>query len=118
MLHNGHVRALKEAYGQCDYLVVGLQVDPSKDRPEKNKPILTTEERIELLDANRYVDSIWVYDSEEELHWYDATVPYDIRFMGADHKGKDHPHVHRKIIYISRDHDYSSTALRNKIKAC
>lgn len=116
LLHNGHVRALKEAAHHCDFLVVGLQSDPSIDRPEKNKPILTLDERIELLQSNVYVDSIWTYTTEKELHQYDAIAPYDIRFMGADHKGKKHPHVKKKIVYVSRNHGYSSTALRERIK--
>ena len=67
LLHAGHCLMLKDAKRQCDHLVAGLQVDPSVDRPNKNKPILSLEERRILLQSNRYVDEIIEYSTEEEL---------------------------------------------------
>ena len=45
LLHAGHIQMLREAKEQCDYLLVGLQIDPSVDREEKNSPIQSIVER-------------------------------------------------------------------------
>ena len=58
LLHAGHVAMLREAKEQCDYLICGLQIDPSTDRPEKNSPVQTIVERYTQLAAIRYVDEI------------------------------------------------------------
>jgi len=39
LFYAGHVKMLEEAKIYCDYLIVGLQVDPTIDRASKNKPI-------------------------------------------------------------------------------
>ena len=67
LLHTGHIIMLKDAKEQCDYLIVGLQTDPTIDRPEKNKPIQSLKERKIQLEAVKYVDDIFVYDTEESL---------------------------------------------------
>ena len=115
LCHAGHVMALEEAKEHCDFLVVGLQSDPTIDRPKKNKPVMTVGERIKLLLANRYVDKVWFYDTEKELADYDKGFNYDIRFMGEDHKGKKHHLITGKVIYLSRKHNYSSSELRKRI---
>ena len=56
LLHAGHVQMLREAKEQCDYLLCGLQIDPSLDRNTKNAPLQTTVERYTQLKAVRYVD--------------------------------------------------------------
>ena len=68
LLHAGHILMLKDAREQCDYLIVGLQTDPTIDRPEKNKPIQSFEERKIQLEAVRYVDEIIVYETEQDLY--------------------------------------------------
>ena len=118
-VHAGHVLHLQECKKHCDYLIVGLQTDPSIDRPHKNKPVMSLEERIIMLRANKYVDAILVYENEKEVYFLDQWLP-DIRFMGKDHwekclKKKHHP-INAKVIYTSREHNYSSSALRDKIK--
>ena len=68
LLHAGHILMLKDAKAQCDKLIVGLQTDPTLDRPEKNKPIQTYEERYIQLEAVKYVDEIVQYDTENDLY--------------------------------------------------
>lgn len=119
LIHAGHCLAFEEAKKKCDYLVIGLQTDPTIDRPQKNMPVMTVKERLICLNANRYVDEVITYTTERELHFIDSMWPqefkYDIRFMGADHKGKKHPHVKKRIVYVSRNHEYSSSSLRARI---
>jgi len=119
LLHAGHVLMLKECKENCDYLIVGLQVDPSLDRPDKNKPIETFEERMIRLQGSKYIDEIVVYEDEVGLYELLKKINPDVRFMGAD--WKDKPNYSRdrlpnmKVIYNSRDHNYSSKNLRQRI---
>lgn len=119
LLHAGHVLMLKECRAQCDYLIVGFQIDPSIDRPDKNKPIETLEERKIRLEGCRYVDEIVTYNTEVDLYNLLKKIKPDVRFMGADWKEKENYSRDRlpemKVVYNSRDHGYSSTNLRERI---
>src|SRR3990167_10940353 len=111
-VHAGHCLHFEECKKHCDYLIVALQTDPSIDRPEKNKPIMSLEERYIMLQSNKYVDAILIYKTEKELHKLDQWLP-DVRFMGQDHfikclKKKHHP-INAKVVYTSRNHNYSSS---------
>lgn len=118
LLHAGHLIMLKECRSQCDYLIVGLHTDPTLDRKTKNKPIETVEERMIRLEGCRYVDRIITYDTEDDLFYLLKTLKPDIRFVGADWKGKDFTgkDLPIKVIYNSRNHNYSSSNLRERIK--
>ena len=118
LLHAGHVMMLEEVKRQCDYLIVGLQTDPSI-REGKSKPIQSVEERYIQLDAIRYVDKVIQYDTEDDLVELLKTIEPDIRFVGMD--WKDNPNLTGgdlpiEIRYNSRDHGYSSTELKNRVK--
>ncbi|MES3032199.1 MAG: adenylyltransferase/cytidyltransferase family protein [Patescibacteria group bacterium] len=119
LLHAGHLLMLKECRGQCDYLIVGLEVDPSVDRPEKNKPVETLEERMIRLQGCKYVDEIVVYNDEIDLYKLLKKINPDVRFMGMDWKNKENYSRDRlpdmKVIYNSRSHNYSSNDLRQRI---
>lgn len=123
LLHAGHVLMLKECRAQCDYLIVGLEKDPSQTPAEyrgkkKNKPVETIEERKIRLEGCKYVDEIIVYDNEDDLYKLLQKIKPDVRFLGVDWKGKyftgyDLP---IPIIFNSRNHTYSSSDLRERIK--
>ena len=117
LLHAGHILMLKEIKEQCDYLVVGIQTDPSF-RPGKNTPIQSIEERKLQLEAVRYVDQIVQYDTEEDLVDLLKMTKPDLRFVGMD--WKDNPNLTGgdlpiEIRYNSRDHGFSSSELRKRI---
>ncbi len=119
LLHAGHVLMLKECRAQCDFLIVGLQVDPSMDRSDKQKPIETLEERKIRLEGSKYVDKIIVYKDEVDLYNLLKKLNPDVRFMGED--WRDRPNYSRdllpnmKVIYNTRGHNFSSTNLRERI---
>lgn len=119
LLHAGHVLMLKEIREQCDYLIVGLQTDPTLDRPEKQKPIETLEERIIRLEGCKYVDEIITYDTEVDLYNLLKKINPDVRFIGEDWKNKENYSRDKlpkmKVIYNSRNHNYSSKSLRRRI---
>ena len=107
---------LSEAKAQCDYLIVGLQVDPSLDRPEKNKPIQTLHERMIQLEAVKYIDQIIPYQSEQDLLNLIKLINPQIRIVGEDYRDKQFTGKDlTPIYYNSRKHNLSSSALRDKL---
>jgi glycerol-3-phosphate cytidylyltransferase len=118
LLHAGHLLMLKECSEQCDRLIVGLQTDPTLDRPEKHKPVESIEERKIRLEACKYIDRILIYDTEADLHVILESLKPDVRFLGKDHKGKPFTgdDLSIKIIFNSREHNYSSSNLIERIK--
>ena len=85
LLHAGHVAMLREAKSQCDYLIVGLQSDPTIDRPDtKNKPIQTMFERYLQLKAINYVDEVLPYQTEQDVIDILQTLPIDVRILGEE----------------------------------
>ena len=118
LMHPGHIKMLQDARNQCDYLIVGLQTDPTIDRPDtKNKPIQTMEERQTMLSAVRFIDEIVIYNTEGQLYEYLRDNPPDVRILGSDYKGKDFTgkDLGIDIYYHKRDHDWSTTNLRKRI---
>ena len=118
LLHAGHILMLQDAKRQCDKLIVGLQTDPTIDRPDtKNKPIQSLEERRIQLEAVKYVDEVFIYDTEEELYKKLLDINPDVRILGSDYIGKSFTgdDLDIKIYYHDRNHNYSTTNLRKKI---
>mgnify|MGYP001578099077 CR=1 FL=1 len=114
-LHAGHCLALEEAKQHCDYLVVGLGENPQIGNPTKNIPIMSLEERYRMLRANKFVDAIVVYGTEYESKAIDTWFPYDVRFLGEDHKKEDLLHIKKPMYFTKRDHNYSSSNIRKRI---
>ena len=117
LLHAGHILMLKDAKEQCDFLVVGLQTDPTIDRPEKNKPIQSFQERYIQLSAVKYVDAVIKYETENELYAILLDTQPDIRILGSDYVDKrfNGDDLGIPIHYHQRNHNYSSSNLRKKI---
>ena len=121
LLHAGHITMLEEAKHHCYYLIVGLQNDPTLDRPEKNAPVQTIVERQIQLAAVKYVDEIVIYNTEQDLVDLLLTLPIDVRVLGDEYKSKDFTGKDiakqrgSKIVYNGRDHSFSSTSLRKRV---
>ena len=113
LLHAGHALMLCEAKAQCDHLIVAVQSDPSIDRPEKNKPIQSYDERITMVNAIRWVDEVRTYDSEDELYKLLQEISPDVRIVGADWKGKKYTghDLDIEIYFNTRDHSWSTSCL-------
>jgi glycerol-3-phosphate cytidylyltransferase len=122
LLHAGHVKMLEEAKRQCDYLIVGLQLDPSMDRPEKNAPSQSIIERYIQLKGSKHVDEIVPYVSEQDLEDILRSFKIDVRIIGDEYQDKKFTgrgYCEEKgieIYYNSREHRFSSSGLRNQIK--
>tara|TARA_B100000902_G_C26793873_1_gene661166 strand:+ start:207 stop:620 length:414 start_codon:yes stop_codon:yes gene_type:complete len=118
LLHAGHILMLEDAKKQCERLIVGLQIDPTLDRPDtKNKPIQSLNERRIQLEAVKYIDQIVVYNTEEELYNLLVKINPDIRILGSDYKGKKFTgdDLDIKIYYHKREHNFSSSNLKKRI---
>jgi len=121
LLHAGHILMLQEAKTVCDHLVVALQTDPTIDRPSKNKPIQTIEERFVQLSGCKFVDDIITYNTEAELEAIFRNLDVDVRIIGEEYKDKEFTAkdicIERgiEIYYNSRKHSYSTTELRKRI---
>lgn len=121
LLHAGHILMLEEAREQCDYLIVGIQTDPTIDRPGKNKPVQTIIERTLQLKAVRYVDEVVVYSTEQDLIDLLEILPISVRIIGEEYKDNDFTGKDKcaergiHIYYNSRSHRFSSTELRHRV---
>ena len=124
MLHAGHIAMLSEAKNHCDYLICGLQTDPTIDRPEtKNRPIQSIVERQIQLAACRYVDEVVVYQTEQDLRDLLLILPLDVRVLGVEYEHKDFTGRDEcydrgiEIVFNGRDHSFSSSSLRKRVAA-
>jgi glycerol-3-phosphate cytidylyltransferase len=122
MLHAGHIAMLSEAKNHCDYLIAGLQTDPTIDRADtKNKPIQSIVERQIQLSACRYVDEVVVYQTEQDLIDLLLILPLNVRILGVEYEAKkftgDDACYKRgiDIVFNGRDHSFSSTSLRKRV---
>ena len=124
MLHAGHIAMLSEAKNHCDYLIAGLQTDPTIDRPDtKNKPVQSIVERQIQLAACRYVDEVVVYSTEQDLIDLILTLPIDVRILGVEYEDTNftgrNEGAGRGIhhVFNRRDHSFSSSSLRKRVAA-
>ena len=117
LFHAGHVIMLEEAKKQCDHLIVGLQTDPTIDRPHKNKPVQSVFERYIQLKACKYVDEVVVYATEKELLDILLSYPIDVRILGDEYinkafTGQD---LDIELYFNKRKHSFSTTELRQRV---
>ena len=122
LLHAGHINMLREAKSQCDHLICGLQVDPSLDRKEKNRPIQTVVERYTKLQAVSYVDEIIPYVYEQDLKDILMMMPINIRILGEEYRGRDFTgkEICQKrgieLYFNNRQHNFSTSNLRKRVE--
>jgi len=118
LLHPGYIRCFREAKRHCDKFIVFLQIDPSLHRKSKYKPVISLYNRYEALMSIRYIDDVYIYQTEEELCELIKFWKPDVRILGEDyiHKesftGDDLP---PRIIYTTRSHEWSTTKLKELI---
>jgi glycerol-3-phosphate cytidylyltransferase len=122
LLHAGHMAMLAEAKNHCDYLIVGLQTDPTIDRPDtKNKPVQSIVERQIQLSSCRFVDEVVVYQTERDLVDLLLILPVDVRILGVEYENKDFTGKQEcvnkgiELIFNRRDHSFSSSSLRKRV---
>ena len=122
LLHAGHITMLEEAKHHCDFLIVGLQTDPTIDRPDsKNPPVQSLVERQIQLAAVKYVDEIVCYQTEQDLRDLLLTLPINVRVLGEEYRDKEFTgrdiceQRNIQLVFNGRDHSFSSTSLRKRV---
>jgi len=122
LFHAGHIAMLSEAKNHCDYLIVGLQTDPTIDRPDsKNPPVQSIVERQIQVSACRFVDEIVVYQTEKDLEDILLTLPIDVRVLGVEYANKEFTGLiicqqrGIELVFNGRDHSFSSSNLRERV---
>jgi len=122
LLHAGHIKMLEDAKRQCDYLICGLQTDPTLDRPEKNQPVQSVVERYIQLKACVHVDEVVPYATEQDLEDILRSFKIDVRILGEEYRDKNFTgriYCEEKgieLYYNQRDHRFSSSGLRKTVK--
>ena len=120
--HAGHIAMLREAKSQCDYLICALQVDPTFDRATKNSPVQSIVERQAQLAAIKYVDEVIIYCTEADLIDIINMYPIDVRILGEEYRQKDFTGKDEcrnrgiQLYFNKRDHRFSSSDLRERVK--
>ena len=119
VMHPGYIKMFKECKLKCAHLTVLLHTDPTIERPEKLKPILSVEERTEMLLELRSVDTVKTYTLEAELYDLLKEGDYSVRFLGSDYIEKPFTgdKLNSAVYYISRDHGWSTTKFKQEIAA-
>ena len=117
VIHPGYIKMFKECKSYCKQFIVLLHIDPSIERPEKLKPILTKEERTEILTSIKFINGIAYYTYEKELVDLIKRLSPDIRFLGDDYRGKTYTgfELDIPIHYLNRDHGWSTTKFKKLI---
>ncbi len=121
LLHAGHIKMLEEAKRQCDYLICGLQTNPTIDRPEKNRPVQSVVERYIQLRGCKYVDEIVPYATEQDLEDILKSFHIDVRIIGDEYAnkkftGRDYCEKKGiKLYFNKREHRFSSSKLRKEV---
>jgi glycerol-3-phosphate cytidylyltransferase len=123
LLHAGHIAMLREAKEECDYLICALQNDPTLDRPNKNRPVQSIVERQLQLLGCKYVDEVWVYNTEKDLEDLLLILPIDVRILGVEYQEKEFTGRYEggergiELVFNGRDHSFSSSSLRKRVAA-
>ena len=118
LLHPGYINAFKEAKRHCDKFIIFLQKDPSAHRKNKYKPVIPLYDRYKALMSIKYIDDVYIYQTEEELYTLIKFFKPDIRILGEDYIGKKEftgSDLPPKIIYTTRSHGWSTTKLKDLI---
>lgn len=117
VIHPGYIKMFKECKRYCENFIILLHTDPSIERPEKLKPILSVDERIEVLYSIKYIDSVITYTYESDLLDVLEGIRPDIRFLGDDYRGRTYTgfDLNIPIHYLNRDHGWSTTKFKKLI---
>tara|TARA_B100000282_G_scaffold293805_1_gene269811 strand:- start:6841 stop:7251 length:411 start_codon:yes stop_codon:yes gene_type:complete len=117
VIHPGYIKTFRECKKNCNHFTILLQTDPSIERPNKLRPVLSIEERIEVLKSIKYIDDIKVYTYEKELIELLKSGKFNVRFLGDDYIGKLYTgnELNIDVHYISRSHGWSTTKFKKLI---
>ncbi len=114
VIHPGYIYLFNECKQHCDHFLLLLHEDPSIERSEKMKPILSIKERKLILSSLRQIDEIITYKTEDDLLKILKNRKIDIRFQGDDYKEKNFTgqELDIPIHFLDRSHGWSTTKFK------
>ena len=117
VIHPGYIHMFDECKNYCDTLLLLLHDDPSVERPEKIKPILSLNERTMILNSLKQIDQIITYKTESDLYEILMNKKIDVRFLGDDYRDKSFTgdDLDIPIHYLDRSHGWSTTKFKKLI---
>ena len=117
VIHPGYIAMFKECKSYCEEFIIFLHTDPSIERPEKLKPVLSVKDRDEMLMSIKYIDNVFTYTYESDLINLLKLIQPDIRFLGDDYRGKTYTgfELDIPIHYLDRSHGWSTTKFKKEI---
>lgn len=124
LFHIGHLNILKKAKEECDYLIVGVTTDEEVKRVKKKSPIIPFSERVEIVQAIRYVDEVVAEEDTDKLKSWEK-LRFDRIFKGDDWKGTSKWNRYEKefakngveVVYFSYTKGTSSTEIRQVLQS-
>lgn len=118
LFHIGHLNILRRAKEQCDYLIVGVSTDELVRREKNKTPIIPFDERMQIVEAIKYVDKVVPQADKNKLGAY-LRLKFDAMFVGSDWEGTPQWKKFEEelapygvdIVYLSYTDGVSSTKL-------
>jgi glycerol-3-phosphate cytidylyltransferase len=117
IIHPGYVIMFEEAKKYCDLLIIALHSDPTIERTNKLKPILSIKDRKLILESIKYIDQIFVYNTEKELEILLQDLKPQVRFLGDDYKNINYTGegIIDHVIFLDRSHGWSTTKFKKLV---
>ncbi|GAA6134316.1 hypothetical protein NBRC116188_11050 [Oceaniserpentilla sp. 4NH20-0058] len=113
IFHQGHLNIIKKTKELCDYLVVGVSTDKLILESKGRLPLIPFEERVSILEANRYIDEVIPQVNKDKQSIVDM-YNIDAISVGSDWFGK-YPPVACDMVYFDYTPNVSSTVLKQKL---
>ena len=122
MFHVGHLKILRRAKEQCDYLIVGVSTDELCLSYKHKTPIIPFEERKQIIEAIKYVDEVVPQTNRDKFGAWEK-IRFDKMFVGDDWKNSPlfselegrFKEVGVEIVFFPYTQNTSSTVLREKL---
>ena len=118
VIHTGYIEMFNEMKKHVDEIHVLLHIDPSLNRVEKIKPLLSFKDKKMTLMSLKGIIYVSPYNSEDELSKLIIEINPEIRFLGDDYINRtDYTGyvLPPEIIFLMRDHGWSTTKFKNLI---
>jgi rfaE bifunctional protein nucleotidyltransferase chain/domain len=119
IIHRGHLMMLQHAKSLGDHLLVAIDTDRRvAELKGENRPINNQDDRRYMLESLKCVNTVYLFDSKEELIEIMKEYQPDVYVKGSDwkhDKGSTAEKYCKQVIYYDRVSDYSTTNIIQRI---
>jgi len=116
LFHIGHLKILEKAKQLGDTLIVGVSSDALTYTKKNKYPVISEKERMEIIKAIRYVDTVFLEESLSKKKEYVKIYQADVLVMGDDWTGK-FDGMAKSVIYLPRTIGVSTTDIIKSINS-